>query len=72
MRRGNLSFGLLRKYLGMLVGFGLLEVRGEAEKSYTATDKGGRFLQDYHKLEKYSGMAESKKRALETSLAVAQ
>jgi predicted transcriptional regulator len=47
-----------------------LEVGGGAEKNYVATEKGQRFLEDYRELQKYSEMAESKKRALETSLAI--
>ena len=70
MYQANLSFDLLQKYLDLLVRFGLLEIHGGPEKNYVATDKGRRFLEDYHELEKYSGMVESKKRALETSLAV--
>ena len=70
MYLGNLSFDLLRKYLDMLVNYGLIEVRGGSEKSYVATEKGQRFLEDYRELQKYSEMAESKKRALETTLAM--
>ena len=69
MYQGNLSFDLLQKYLDMLVNFGLLEVRG-SEKSYIATEKGQRFLEDYRELQKYSEMADSKKRALESTLAI--
>ena len=77
MYQGNLSFDLLQKYLELLVDFDLLEVGGGAEKNYVATEKnyvatekGQRFLEDYRELQKYSEMAESKKRALETSLAI--
>jgi len=70
MYLGNLSFDLLRKYLDMLVNYDLIEVRGDSEKSYVATEKGQRFLEDYRELQKYSEMAESKKRALETTLAI--
>lgn len=70
MYLGNLSFDLLRKYLDLLVNFDLLEVRGGSEKSYVATAKGQRFLEDYRELQKYSEMAESKKRVLETTLAI--
>ena len=70
MYLGNLSFDLLRKYLDMLVNYDLIEVRGDSEKSYVATEKGQRFLEDYRELQKYSEMAASKKRALETTLAV--
>jgi predicted transcriptional regulator len=70
MYLGNLSFDLLQKYLEMLVDFDLLEVRGGAEKSYVATEKGQRFLEDYRELQKYSEMADSKKRALESTLAI--
>ena len=67
MYQGNLSFDLLQKYLDMLVNFGLLEVRG-SEKSYIATEKGRRFLEDYRELQKYSEMVEAKRHSLETSL----
>jgi predicted transcriptional regulator len=70
MYLGNLSFDLLQKYLDMLVNYELLEVSGGPEKSYVATGKGRQFLADYYELQKYSEMAESKKRALETSLTV--
>ena len=70
MYQGNLSFDLLQKYLEMLVHYGLLEVRGGAEKSFVATEKGQRFLEDYRELQKYSEMADSKKRALESTLAI--
>ena len=70
MYQGNLSFDLLQKYLDMLVNFGLLEIRGGAEKNYIATEKGQRFLEDYRELQKYSEMADSKKRALESTLAI--
>lgn len=69
MYLGNLSFDLLQKYLEMLVHYGLLEVRGSSEKSYLATEKGKQFLQDYYELQKYSEIASSKKRALESTLA---
>jgi predicted transcriptional regulator len=70
MYMGNLSFDLLQKYLDMLVNYELIEVQAGPEKSYVATEKGRRFLEDYRELQKYSEMAESKKRALETSLAI--
>jgi predicted transcriptional regulator len=70
MYQGNLSFDLLQKYMDLLVKYELLEVHGSSEKSYVATDKGKQFLADYQELQKYSEMAESKKRALETSLAI--
>jgi predicted transcriptional regulator len=70
MYLGNLSFDLLQKYLDMLVKFDLLEVHGGPEKNYVATDKGKQFLADYRELQKYSEMADSKKRALETSLTI--
>jgi predicted transcriptional regulator len=67
MYQGNLSLDLLQKYLDMLVNFGLLEVRG-SEKSYIATEKGRRFLEDYRELQKYSEMVEVKRHSLESSL----
>ena len=71
MYMGNLSFDLLQKYLDTLVKYDLLEVKDKPERSYVATAKGQRFLEDYRELQRYAEMAESKKRALETSLAVA-
>ncbi len=68
MYLGNLSFALLQKYLDMLVQYDLLEVRGNSEKSYLATEKGKQFLEDYYELQKYSEIASSKKRALESTL----
>jgi len=68
MYLGNLSFDLLQKYLDMLMSFGLIEIRGAAEKTYVATEKGRRFLEDYYELQKHSEMAEDKKRALESCL----
>ena len=56
------------QYLDMLVRFGLLEVRGGSEKSYIATEKGRRFLEDYRELQKYSEMVEVKRHSLESSL----
>jgi len=70
MYLGNLSFDLLQKYLGMLTSYDLIEVRGGSEKTYVATEKGRCFLEDYNELQKYSAIVESKKRALETSLAI--
>jgi predicted transcriptional regulator len=70
MYLGNLSFDLLQKYLDMLVNYDLLEVHGGSEKSYVATEKGKQFLEDYRELQKYAQMVESKRRALETSLAI--
>jgi predicted transcriptional regulator len=72
MYQGNLSFDLLQKYLDMLVKHGLLEPRGDSEKkSYAATEKGRRFLEDYYELQKYSEIAETKKRTLERFLSTA-
>lgn len=70
MYLGNLSFDLLQKYLEMLVNYELLEVHGDPEKAYIATEKGKQFLEDYYELQKYSEIANSKKRALESTLAI--
>ena len=70
MYLGNLSFDLLQKYLEMLVNYELLEVHGSPDKSYIATEKGKQFLEDYYELQKYSEIANSKKRALESTLAI--
>jgi predicted transcriptional regulator len=70
MYLGNLSFDLLQKYLEMLVNYNLLEVHGGADKSYIATEKGKQFLEEYYELQKYSEIVDSKKRALEASMAL--
>jgi predicted transcriptional regulator len=70
MYLGNLSFDLLQKYLDMLVNYDLLEVQGGPDKSYIATEKGNQFLEDYYELQKYSQIVDSKKRALEASMAL--
>jgi predicted transcriptional regulator len=67
MYLGNLSFDLLRRYLDMLATHDLIEHRS-SQNSYVATDKGKRFLEEYHELQKYSEMVETKKRVLETTL----
>jgi len=69
MYLGNLSFDLLQKYLDKLVNLGLLETRTGDEKTYVATEKGRRFLEDFHELQKHAEVVESKKRALERTLA---
>jgi len=65
----NLSFDLPRKYLDMLVGLGLVEVRGGSEKTYVVTENDRHFLEDYRELRKYSDMAQSGRRALGANLA---
>jgi predicted transcriptional regulator len=70
MYLGNLSFDLLQKYLDMLVNYDLLEINGGPDKSYIATEKGKQFLADYYELQKYSEIVDSKKRALEASMAL--
>lgn len=70
MYLGNLSFDLLQKYLDMLVDYNLIALHDSPERTYFATDKGQRFLKDYHELQKYSGMAGLKKRVLESSLSL--
>jgi len=69
MYLGNLSFDLLQKYLDMLVKLGLLETRSDHEKTYVATEKGRKFLDDFNELQKHAEVVEVKKRALERSLA---
>jgi predicted transcriptional regulator len=70
MYLGNLSFDLLQKYLEMLVNLGLLQTRNEkgTERIYVATEKGRQFLEDFSELQKYSEVAEAKRRTLEKSL----
>jgi predicted transcriptional regulator len=69
MYLGNLSFDLLQKYLDMLVKLSLLETRNNEEKTYVATEKGRKFLEDFNELQKHAEVVEVKKRALERSLA---
>ena len=71
MYLGNLSFDLLQKYLGVLSTCGLLEERNGLEKTFMVTEKGQRFLVDYHELEKHTEAVELKKRLLERSLTAA-
>lgn len=70
MYMGNLSFDLLEKYLTMLTKFNMVELRNiaQGEKTYVATEKGRKFLEDFRDLQEYSRVAEAKKRALEASL----
>jgi len=70
MYLGNLSFDLLQKYLDLLVNYELLEIIGRSDRSYVATSKGKQFLEDYRELQRYSQMVDSKKRALEASMAL--
>jgi len=70
MYLGNLSFDLLQKYLDLLVRIGLIEVQDGDERTYVATEKGGRFLEDYYELQKHAEMADAKKRVLESNFAV--
>jgi len=68
MYQANLSFELLEKYLQLLIGSGMLETR-ENGKGFVATPKGLELLADYRALVEHSEIAESKRRALEASLA---
>ena len=68
MYLGNLSFDLLQKYLDLLVNHGLIEFDEDSERTYIATEKGRRFLEDFYKLQEYSEKAQAKKRMLEEYL----
>lgn len=70
MYQGNLSFELLRRYLDFLTKSGLLKVqeRGE-DRMYVATEKGRRFLEEFRDLQRYSEMADTKRKTLERHLA---
>jgi predicted transcriptional regulator len=68
MYLGNLSFELLQKYLALLADLGLIEAQNRNEKTYTATEKGRQFLEDFSELQKHSEVVEAKKRSLERSL----
>lgn len=70
MYLGNLSFDLLQKYLDLLVRIGLIEVQDGDERTYVATEKGRRFLEDYYELQKHAEMADAKRRVLESNFAV--
>jgi len=69
MYQGNLSFELLRRYLDFLTRSGLLKVqeRGE-DRIYVATEKGRRFLEEFRDLQRYSEMADTKRKTLERHL----
>jgi predicted transcriptional regulator len=69
MYLGNLSFDLLQKYLYSLVQLGLLETRSSDWKTYLATEKGRKFLDDFQELQKHAELVESKRRILERTLA---
>ena len=69
MYLGNLSFDLLQKYLDKLVELGLLEKRSGDEKMFVATEKGRKFLDDFHELQKHAEVVELKKRSLDRTLA---
>ncbi len=68
MYLGNLSFDLLQKYLDSLVKTGLIEIDERDKKTYKATEKGRRFLEDFRELQKYAEISETKKQELERSL----
>jgi predicted transcriptional regulator len=68
MYLGNLSFELLRKYLEMLVSYGMIQLNGEHRPLYVATEKGRQFLKEFRELGQYTEMAENKKRLLERYL----
>lgn len=70
MYLGNLSFDLVEKYLALLVHVGLIEIQDGGERTYVATEKGQRFLEDYHELKKHAGMADAKRRVLESNFAI--
>jgi predicted transcriptional regulator len=65
MHRGNLSFDLLRKYLGFLTESELLKVQNRGARVYVITERGRRFLKDFRELERYSERVDAKRRALE-------
>ena len=68
MYLGNLSFDLLQKYLDMLLNYGLIEAKNNRERTYVATAKGRRFLEEYYKLQDYSEKAETERQTLEEYL----
>lgn len=53
--KANLSYDRLTKYLGMLEANGLISKNSEGEKtSYSITDKGRYFLQEFRKVEDFT------------------
>jgi predicted transcriptional regulator len=68
MYRANLSYGLLRKYLGSLTRSGLLDVREQGKRLFVTTKKGRRFVEEFQELLHHSEIAEAKRRALEREL----
>jgi predicted transcriptional regulator len=71
MYLGNLSFDLLQKYLNLLLDSDLVELAGDG-KTYLATEKGKKFLEDFQAFQSSAQAAEEKKRVLERSLAASQ
>ncbi len=67
MYLGNLSFDLLQKYLNLLLDSGLVELTNDS-KTYVATEKGLRFLEDFGEFQRSAQTAEEKRRLLEHSL----
>jgi len=70
MYLGNLSFDLLRKYVDTLIHLDLLKIVEGPERTYVTTEKGCKFLQDFHELNKHEEVVEEKKRVLERLLTV--
>lgn len=68
MYLGNLSFDLLQKYLDMLLNLGLMEANNGPERTYSATEKGRQFLENFYELRKHAEVVEAKSRDLERSL----
>jgi len=67
MYLGNLSFDLLQKYLNLLLDSGLVELSADG-KTYVATEKGRKFLEDFQEFQRSAQAADEKKRVLERSL----
>lgn len=68
MYLGNLSFDLVKKYLDLLLNLGLLEAKNNDEKTYHATEKGRRFLEEFSDFQGHLEIVQAKKRILESSL----
>lgn len=48
--RANLSFRRREKYVGDLIGLGLMDVRSYSPVAYTTTDLGREWLKNYEKI----------------------
>lgn len=68
MYGANLSFKILRKYLDILTRSELLKVQERAERPYLTSEKGRRFIEEFHELQRNSEIVNATRRGLESRL----